>query len=200
MLTVYLLRHGESVWNLDGNRYCGSTDVPLTDRGMDQARQVKELLKNVKFDAVYSSPLQRAYKTAQIATPHDPADVIVAEELKEASFGKWEGKTREEFIAEDPALWEAWEKDPGTARAGGTGNTALEIVTNVDSFFKKAAEKHPNGTILVVAHNGVNRFYLAYKLGMPLRNYRRIVQLNSAITRFTLNDRLEISLDLLNVR
>jgi len=200
MLTVYLLRHGESVWNVDGNRYCGATDVPLTERGKEQARQVRDLLKEVRFDAVYSSPLERAYMTAQIATPHDPAGVIIAQELKEASFGQWEGKRREEFIAENPALWEAWETDPGIARAGGTGNTAMEIVSRVDDFFQRAAQKHPNGTILVVAHNAVNRFYLAYKLGMPLKNYRRIVQLNSAITRFTLNDQMEIALDLLNYR
>lgn len=200
MLTVYLLRHGETTWNADGNRYCGASDVPLTDKGIEQAHQVKELLKNIHFDAVYSSPLQRALHTARIATPHDPSEIIIAPELKEASFGNWEGTRREEFIAEAPQLWEDWEQAPESSRAGGTGNTAMEIVTKADAFFNSAARQHPGGTILVVAHNAVNRFYLAYKLEMPLRNYRRIVQLNSAVTRFTLDDRLEIALDRLNLR
>lgn len=200
MLTVYLLRHGETTWNADGNRYCGATDVELTTKGKTQALDAGMLLKGISFDAVYSSPLKRALDTALIASGKKLTDIVVATELKEASFGSWEGKTRTEFIAEDPALWEAWERSPETVRAGGTGNTAMEIVTRTDSFFKKAAEKHPGGTILVVAHNAVNRFYLAYKLGMPLRNYRRIVQENSAITRFTLDGNCEIALNQLNYR
>ncbi len=200
MLTVYLLRHGETTWNADGNRYCGATDVELTPRGIEQARRARELLSGISFDAVYSSPLKRAFDTAQIASGKNLSEIVLAPGLKEASFGTWEGKTRAEFIAEDPALWESWEQSPETTRAGGTGNTAMEIVTSADSFFKKACESHPDGTILVVAHNAVNRFYLAYKLGMPLRNYRRIVQENSALTRFTLDEQCEIALNLLNHR
>ncbi len=200
MLTVYLLRHGETTWNADGNRYCGDTDVELTLKGIEQARMARELLLGISFDAVYSSPLKRAFGTAQIVTGKNPQEITRVPELKEASFGNWEGKTRAEFIAEDPALWEAWDRSPETTHAGGTGNTAMEIVTRVDSFFRKACETHPEGTILVVAHNAVNRFYLAYKLGMPLRNYRRIVQENSAITRFTLDEHCEITLNQLNYR
>ena len=198
MLTVYLLRHGETTWNADGNRYCGATDVALTAKGIGQARRAGELLKDISFDGVYSSPLQRAFMTAQIAAPPHAPEVIAVPELKEASFGTWEGKRREEFIAEDPTLWDAWQRSPETTRAGGTGNTAEEIVAKADAFFNAAVARHPGGTILVVAHNAVNRFYLAHKLGMPLRNYRRIVQENSAITRFTLDENFEIALDRLN--
>lgn len=200
MLTVYLLRHGETTWNADGNRYCGATDVELTPKGRAQALEARALLRGLSFDAVYSSPLKRAFDTALIASGRDESGIVVVPELKEASFGNWEGKTRAEFIAEDPALWEAWERSPETSRAGGTGNTAMEIVNSADSFFKDACHNHPGGTILVVAHNAVNRFYLAYKLGMPLRNYRRIVQENSAITRFTLDENYEIALNQLNHR
>jgi len=200
MLTVYLLRHGETTWNADGNRYCGASDVELTPKGLEQALQAQKLLEGIRFDAVYSSPLQRAFITAQIASGKDPSEIIPVQELKEASFGSWEGKRREEFIAENPVLWEEWDRSPETARAGGTGDTAMEIVTKADAFFQRAYGSHPDGTILVVAHNAVNRFYLAYKLGMPLRYYRRIVQENSAVTRFTLDDRQEIALNQLNCR
>lgn len=200
MLTVYLLRHGETTWNADGNRYCGATDVELTPKGRAQALEAGALLRGISFDAIYSSPLKRAFDTALIASGRKQSEIVVVPELKEASFGNWEGKTRAEFIAEDPELWEAWERSPETTRAGGTGNTAMEVVTNADSFFKTACQKHPAGTILVVAHNAVNRFYLAYKLGMPLRNYRRIVQENSAVTRFTLDENCEIMLNQLNHR
>ena len=70
----------------------------------------------------------------------------------------------------------------------------------MDAFFREALQAHPRGNILVVAHNGVNRFYLAYKLGMPLSNYRKLVQENSSVTLFSLDAAEELSLRRLNSR
>ncbi|MBO9616723.1 MAG: histidine phosphatase family protein [Dyadobacter sp.] len=199
MLHVYLLRHGETFWNADGNRYCGATDIGLTEKGFSQAHLAATLLKDIRFDAVYTSPLQRAHHTATIASGNYPG-IVIDQRLIEASFGEWEGKTRAEFIAENPALWDAWAHEPDYARAGGTGETAIEIVTRVDDFFNDILQKHPNGAVLVVAHNAVNRFYMARKLGMPLKNYRQIVQENSSVTLFSLDPQGEFSLLKLNCR
>ena len=181
MLHVYLLRHGETTYNADGNRYCGRSDAELTENGLAQAHRVASALQGIKIDAVYASPLARAYRTAEIACGNR-LPVVREPRLIELDFGAWEGKTRAEFVADDPTLWEAWNNDPATAAAGGTGDTALQVVQRVDDFFAEMQRRHDGQTILVVAHNGVNRLYLAYKLGMPLRNYRRLVQENSAIT------------------
>ncbi|HEY4209447.1 MAG TPA: histidine phosphatase family protein [Puia sp.] len=197
MLNVYFLRHGETPFNVDGNRYCGRTDAPLTEKGKGQARLVGEQLRGVALDGVYSSPLQRAYETALVAGGGG-GEVVKDTRLIEVDFGKWEGLRREEFVAQDPASWEAWDADPGIARAGVVGETGLEVVQRVDDFFNEMIRRHPSGNILVAAHNGVNRLYLAYKLGMPLRNYRRIVQENSAITLFSLDEKGELLLKVLN--
>ncbi len=181
MLDVYLLRHGETTFNADGNRYCGRTDAKLTATGIIQAQRVGQTLRDRKIDAVYASPLQRAYRTAEIACGN-LMTVVRDPRLIELDFGAWEGKTKAEFVAETPALWEAWDNDPATSPAGGTGDTALQAVQRVDDFFAEMQRRHHGQTIVVVAHNGVNRLYLAHKLGMPLRNYRRLVQENSAIT------------------
>ncbi|WP_343704348.1 histidine phosphatase family protein [Chitinophaga sp.] len=183
MLKVFLLRHGQTAWNADNNRYCGRSDISLTAKGIQQAELVKEQLKHITFDGVYSSPLERAFMTANIATG---AHVKKDARLIEADFGDWEKKTKEEFIAENPLLWQNWMEDPAVYRAGGTGETGMEIVTRVDAFFNDVRQHHAEGNILVAAHNGVNRLYLAYKLGMPLRNYRMLVQDNASITMFTL--------------
>jgi broad specificity phosphatase PhoE len=196
MLKVYLLRHGETQYNADGNRYCGRTDISLTDKGLSQADIVYKQLKGVQLDAVYSSPLQRAYNTAKIAT--GDADVQTDERIIEVDFGQWEGKTKEEFILEDPQSWESWMQDPGNNKAGKTGESALEVVQRVDAFYQEMVQKHPNGTIMVVGHNGINRLYMAYKLGMPLKNYRRIVQENSSITVVSFDDEGEMELMKLN--
>ena len=197
MLNVYLLRHGETQWNADGNKYCGRTDIPLTKKGISQAELVHEQLRHIHLDAVYSSPLQRALHTAQIASGKN--EVITDERLIEFSFGNWEGKTKEEFIAEDPGLWDRWCNDPGPTKAGGTGETAHEVITRVNNFFEFLLKKFPSGNVLVVGHNGINRFYLAFKLSMQLKNYRRLVQQNSSITMFSLDPQNgELSLKLLN--
>lgn len=197
MLNVYFLRHGETTWNAAGNRYCGRTDVPLTEKGIAQATLVGEQLKGVPLAAAYSSPLQRAFTTARVAAGDRP--VIADQRLIEADFGQWEGKTREEFVAEDPISWSRWDEDPTDTKAGVTGETAMEVVHRVDGFFTEVLDRHPAGSnILVVAHNGVNRLFLAWKLGMPLRNYRQLVQENSAITLFTLDADGRLTLKLLN--
>src|SRR3546814_1104327 len=67
MLNVYLLRHGQTVWNAAGNKYCGRTDVSLTQLGISQAERACELLRDINFENVYASPLERARRTAEIA-------------------------------------------------------------------------------------------------------------------------------------
>jgi alpha-ribazole phosphatase/probable phosphoglycerate mutase len=197
LLRVYLLRHGQTAWNADNNRYCGRTDIPLTDKGLDQAAAVRGQLSDIQLDAVYTSPLLRASTTARIASGVEP---ISDDRLIEVDFGQWEYKTREEFIKEDPQSWENWNTDPTYVRAGVTGETGMEIVKRVDDFFKEMISRRAGQTILVAAHNGVNRLYMAYKLGMPLRNYRQIVQHNSAITFFTLDTNGLFTLEYLNTK
>lgn len=184
MLNIYLIRHGETAWNADNNRYCGRTDIPLTEKGIKQAETLRQQLQHIHWDGIFSSPLQRAFTTAQIVTG---ATVTKDNRLIEADFGLWEKKTKEEFIAENPQIWNAWMADPSINRAGGTGETASEIVQRVDDFFLSLQQQYTTGNFLVAAHNGVNRFYLAHKLGMPLRNYRMLLQENSAASMFTLD-------------
>ncbi|WP_418502430.1 histidine phosphatase family protein [Flagellimonas sp.] len=199
MLNIYLLRHGETQYNADGNKYCGRTDIPLTEKGLGQANQVYGQFQGMEFNKVYSSPLLRASKTAQIASGVN--DVILDDRLIEVDFGNWEGKTKEEFIPENEALWQNWEHHPETTKAGGSGETAREVIERVDDFFSSIVQKHSDGeTVLVVAHNGINRLYMAHKLGMPLNAYRKIVQENSRITLFTLDEAGNFQLKLLNSR
>lgn len=195
MLKIFLLRHGETTWNADNNRYCGRTDIPLTEKGVRQAEAVRKQLEGIALAGVYSSPLRRAYNTACLASGKD---AVKDERLIEADFGRWEAKTKEEFMAENESLWLDWMSDPATHRAGGTGETGAEIVARVDDFFNSLQQTYSAGNIMVVAHNGINRLYMAYKLGMPLKNYRQLVQQNSSITCFTLDNNGTLTLELLN--
>jgi alpha-ribazole phosphatase/probable phosphoglycerate mutase len=200
MPDIYLLRHGETQWNADGNRYCGRTDIPLTGKGMAQAESVRGQLQDISFAAVYSSPLQRSLVTAQIACG-DRENVITDQRLIEVDFGRWEGKTREEFSKENPPVWKSWCDFPDQTKAGETGETALEVISRLENFYGSVLEEHSSGNILVTGHNGTNRLYLAWKLGMPLKNYRQIVQENSSVTLFSLDTEThELTLKRLNSR
>lgn len=197
MVTICLLRHGETAYNADGNKYCGRTDINLTDKGVKQAQRMQELLKRYSFDAIFSSPLQRALLTAQIASGRSE-DVISDERLVEVDFGLWEGKRPEEFQQEDPEAWMMWMSDPENNKAGRNGESAKEVVERLDSFYQDLLSDYSGKTVLVVGHNGVNRFFMASKLGIPLKNYRRIVQDNSALTLIKLVSIDEIQLLKLN--
>jgi broad specificity phosphatase PhoE len=197
MLTIYMLRHGQTAWNADNNRYCGRTDIALTEKGISQAEEVHRQLEGIDFGGVYSSPLTRAYNTASIASGRD---VLKDDRLIEVDFGNWETKTRQEFVAENESLWTNWINDPAVHRAGGTGETGAEVVARVDAFYSWLLKEHAEGNFMVVGHNGINRLYLAHKLGMPLKNYRQITQENSSITRFSLDIDGTLTLELLNSR
>ena len=186
MITICLLRHGETAFNADGNKYCGRTDISLTEKGISQAKRMNELLKEYSFDHIFCSPLQRAKTTAEIASGR-PEKVLIDERLIEIDFGQWEGKRSEDFIAEDPNSWYNWLSDPERFEAGRTGENAKQVVNRLESFYHELMDKYDGQTILVVGHNGINRFFMAQQLGMPLKNYRKIVQENSALTLITLD-------------
>src|ERR1700761_7110716 len=162
MLSVYLLRHGLTSYNADGNRYCGRTDIALTDKGIRQAEAAYQRLKGIPLDEVYSSPLQRARLTAELASGRQK--VQTDHRLIEIDFGGWENKTKEEFIAEDPESWTSWISDPEHNHAGRTGERGEEVIKRLDDFYNEMLTRHAGQTIMVVGHNGTNRLYMAHKL------------------------------------
>ena len=197
-LTVYLLRHGETDMNADGNRYCGITDAILTENGIKQALEAGKLLAGEDIAALFASPLLRSRRTAELLGLSLPVEVD--ERLIEMNFGSWEGKTREEFIAEDPESWRKWNEDPEVNPAGGDGDTAKAVTDRLKDFFDEKFREYKGKSIVVVGHNGINRLYLSCMLGMPARNYRSILQENSCVTRFVLSDGEGFQLQKLNCR
>lgn len=133
-LTVHLLRHVETMMNADGNHYCGITDAVLTEK-KQLALAAGRLLAEIKPEIVFASPLRRSRHTADLLGLSVPVEVDPR--LTEMNFGSWEGKTREEFIAENPESWENWNKDPQTYRAGGDGDTAAVVIARLKDFSMK---------------------------------------------------------------
>lgn len=155
---IYIVRHGQTDWNLEG-RSQGHADIELNSTGLKQAEEIKEMLKNYNFDLVFSSPLKRAYKTAEIITNKE---IIVDNRLIERSNGDLDG-FKKEIIDNLVDL-----RDINETRYN------IEKLTDfrerIKSFFDEITEKYPNKNILVVTHAGVSIYTRCYFEGEPKDN------------------------------
>lgn len=200
MTKFFILRHGETEWNHEHNRYCGRSDIPLSPTGIEQALLVSEALRDVAFDLIITSPLQRAKNTATLIKDHLnlQKETITDGRLLEIDFGKWEGLTRKEIEKNYSDGWTKWLRDPTNINAGEIGETANEVYNRTLSFYKETINKYPNATILIVAHNTVNRLFITGTLGLPFNNYRQFIQSNTGISILDWNSKNEIRWQQLN--
>ena len=89
-MELYMVRHGQTDFNKN-KRLQGVIDIPLNEYGIELAEKTAEGLKDVPFDVIYSSPLSRAFQTAEIIRGDRPAEIIPTDSLLELSFGEYEG-------------------------------------------------------------------------------------------------------------
>jgi alpha-ribazole phosphatase len=132
MLEVILVRHGETDSNVEG-RYLGLTDVSLNENGINQALGLKDKLKDIRIDYVYSSPLKRCRETAGIINEAHNSAVLYSDDLKERNFGLFENLTYEEICNKYPVQKDLWENDWVNYRIE-YGESALEFHKRICSF------------------------------------------------------------------
>lgn len=150
--TIYLIRHGTTDWNVAG-KYQGSSDIPLNEKGLREAKKVGKQLATIPFSAIYSSPLIRAHETArEIAKYHDlPIRLMV--ELKERSFGSFEGFTSDEI--ERHPYFQKHLKSNWYLQGAPKGESFEQAAKRVGKALSAIVPKHVNETIGIVAHGGV---------------------------------------------
>jgi broad specificity phosphatase PhoE len=126
--SIYLARHGETAWTLSG-QHTGRTDLPLTERGERNARQLRGRLRGLTFAKVFTSPLQRAARTCELAGFGTVAEVD--EDLREWNYGDYEGRRSAEIHAERPD-WQLFRDGcPGGESPGQVGARADRVVSRV---------------------------------------------------------------------
>lgn len=183
-MKLILVRHGESTWN-KSKRVQGIRNPRLSKRGIKQSQLLAERLKGMKFDAVYTSPLRRAYDTTKIlinsTNPH--INISIVEDLQEIKLGTWEGKTIEQVSKEYKDLYDKWCQTPLDVDIPGA-ETVLEFKDRVVRAFEniRAQHPHPNQEVLVVTHGGVISIYLAHLLDMNLNKIWSISLKNNSLT------------------
>jgi alpha-ribazole phosphatase len=150
---LILVRHGLTDWNIEG-RYQGRLDIPLNAEGRKQAEALRAWLENTPFENVYSSPLQRAFETAQIIARGKP--IRRDARLAEIDHGDWQGKTHQEIATEWPHQWHAWKSDPDRFTPPG-GESIADVQARVREFLAEIE----GDAILCVSHGVVIQAFLA---------------------------------------
>jgi len=169
---IILWRHGQTSWNVE-RRFQGSTDVPLTETGVGQARQAARLLASLRPDAIVSSDLTRAVDTAAELAALTGLDVIREEGLRETYAGVWQGLTHEEIIARHGDEYAAWKRGEAIRRGGGELET--EIADRAAPVVLRHAEKLPvDGTLVVVSHGGTIRTTIGRLLGLEAQSWESL--------------------------
>ncbi|MDB9510167.1 histidine phosphatase family protein [Kamptonema animale CS-326] len=188
---VILVRHGQSSFNKE-RRIQGRLDKSvLTEKGCTAATQVGAMLGSIAFESAYCSPLQRAKQTAEIilSSIKNPPPLQATNQLMEIDLPLWEGMLRSEVLEKFPENYRCWQEQSDKFCMAVLSNESevqhfpvLAIFENARHFWQDVLPRHSGGTILVVAHNGINRALIGSAIGIPPAYYHSIQQSNCGIT------------------
>ncbi|WAH37270.1 histidine phosphatase family protein [Alicyclobacillus dauci] len=199
---VYLLRHGQTVYNADGERFCGSSDVGLTALGWQQARKTATLLRDVRLEKIIYSGLRRSRETArailEVQNHLTERDLQIEPAFREVGFGEWEGLTRVEVAKAFPELYPEWLVDPVRTHIPG-GESLRERHAEVLTAFHAVTAQGTDGDIAIVAHNTINRLLLVGLFGGDAGRYRKLVQRNACLNVIERTDLGDIRVHAINM-
>lgn len=162
-MKIYYVRHGQTDWNLAKKMQGGQTERNLNETGIEQANETKRRLKNIKYDIVIRSPMNRAKETTEIIIEGKDIPIIIDERLRERKLGELEG---------NPITPECekkiWDYNLNIDLKG--GETLLEFEKRIIDCIKDIKEKYNDKTVLIIAHGGVAKVLKAYLYGRPDSN------------------------------
>lgn len=166
-MRILLARHGETPWNAEG-RYQGQEDIPLSPVGEAQARALGMRLAQVPITRAVASPLSRARHTAELALGEARANLLKLDpDLMEIAHGTWEGLLASEIRERDPARLQAWRDAPHEVLMP-EGESLQHVFDRAWPALARACDElGVEDTLLVVAHDAVNRVLLCHVLGIP---------------------------------
>ena len=153
--SIYLIRHGQTAWSLS-HQHTGRTDIPLTERGERDARGLSAKLQSVDFVKVWSSPLSRARRTAELAGFVDRLDTD--DDLMEWDYGAYEGRRTSEIRAERPGWNPFIDGCPG-------GETVADVGVRADRVLARV--RAAQGSVALFAHRDILRVLIARWIALP---------------------------------
>jgi len=179
MTSVYLVRHGQTAWNKE-EIFRGRTDVPLDETGLKQAELAGQYFKGIEIHAIYSSPLSRAWQTAQKIAQIQTVKVEPLEGILDMSFGDWEGHAHQEIRKMDNETYRQWVESPHLVKLPG-GESLDDVRGRAMAALEEVLRKHSEKTIVLVSHRVVCKVMICTILGLDNSHFWQIAQDTTAI-------------------
>jgi broad specificity phosphatase PhoE len=168
MTVFWLVRHGQTDWNLTGRWQGQSPNAPpLNETGRAQALAILDLLPRADFAAIYSSDLLRARQTAELIAAPLNLTIMLDPRLREMNLGAWEGMLSDDIKEQYPRELEERKQNPFDAHAP-LGESPREVAERVISAMDEIAGKHPNNTIIIVSHGVALAVMICHAQTIPL--------------------------------
>ena len=183
---VILLRLGETAWNIEG-RYQGQLDSPLTPAGVAQANALARRLASVKFAVLYSSDLGRARQTAACIGESSGHEIRTDPRLRERHLGIFQNLLKAELKQKFPEEYRLF-KSGGPDYVIPQGESGRQAADRSNACLEEIARRHPDESIVIVAHGGNISALLRHTLDIPLAAPRRFERFNASWNVFTLED------------
>ncbi|MCH3965767.1 MAG: histidine phosphatase family protein [Clostridium sp.] len=185
---LLLIRHGQTEWNTLG-KFQGCSDIELAPDGITQAEYLARHL-NGNFDYIYSSPLKRARKTAEIISENTGKQPMIANNLREINYGKWEGLTSREILTNYEKEYIRWKTDTEEAPLCGGDLSLKNACKRARGVLMDIVNKNSHKKIAVVAHGGIIKAGLVALFDWELSMYHKIVLLNTSVSKIIFDDNL----------
>ena len=179
-MKFYIIRHGQTNWNKEG-RIQGKTDIELNEKGIEQAKEAKNILKDYPIDMIVSSTLKRAKKTAEIINEAKNVPIIFKEALEERGFGEFEGKIRKEI--HDEILDSEILANYSLNKEYKGVETIQDLCNRVWNLIDELKEDYTEKNILLVTHGGVTRAINGYFNGVNEEGILEDLNLNNCEIR-----------------
>jgi len=185
--TILLIRHGETPWNAE-RRLQGHIDIPLNERGLQQAAALGQALAGEPLAAVLSSDLQRARQTAQAVAELQHLPVQTDALLRERCYGAFEGLLYADIAARYPheyAQWQSRQIDAVMPSAERQAESFRQFYARANGAIARWAQQYDGQTIALVAHGGVLECAYRAAVGMSLDSPRDFQVRNASVNRFS---------------
>ena len=177
---LYLIRHGETLWNRAG-KYQGWTNISLSEEGVEQAKLLGKRFQYLPLDRIYVSPLDRALATAQEIANVKGIPITINEYFKEINFGEWEGYTIPELTEKFGKPYIDFFKNPFEHPMPGEGSFQ-NVGKRAMAGYEEIMKNHKGEKIAIVSHGGLLRVLLVELLGLDFNIYQSMWLTNTSIT------------------
>ncbi len=184
-MNLLMIRHGEIPSNVN-KVYAGRSPERLTEKGMCQAREVSDKLKEYEVDAIYSSPIQRALQTAQIINEKKGLDLRVEDAFRELEMGLWEGMSEADIERQYPDEWSIWNNRPAELKLADR-ETLDDLQQRVLAGVRNISPEMAGQNIVIVSHVAIIRVLLLWHAKKSLGLYKTIHVPNAEIFKINID-------------